>query len=49
MENSFDLDEFVKKLKSGENVKCPVCEQGNVISITNGYACDHCKTKLNEN
>lgn len=49
MENTFDLDQFVNKLKSGEKVKCPVCEQGYVVPITNGYACEHCKTKLNEN
>lgn len=49
MENTFDLDQFVNKIKAGEKVKCPVCEQGYVIAIPNGYACDHCKTKLNEN
>ena len=48
MENSFDLEQLVKKLRSGEKVKCPVCEQGYVVPVTNGYACEHCKTKLNE-
>lgn len=49
MDNSFDLSDFLKKIKSGENVKCPVCDQGYMISIEHGYACEYCKTKINEN
>ena len=47
METFLDLDDLYKKVSNGEEVKCPVCEQGNIVPIINGYACEHCKTKLN--
>ena len=48
MEKFMDLDELYDRVKSGERVKCPVCEKGVIVPIVNGYACECCKTKLNQ-
>lgn len=44
----FDLNKFFEKVKSGEKVLCPACNEGYIVPIPHGYACEHCHCKLNE-
>lgn len=46
------LDEIIRRLRNGEQVQCPLCEDGNLEPIgdyksTHCFQCSGCGEKLN--
>lgn len=45
------LDDIVKRLRKGEEVRCPLCEKGNLEPVgdcrtTNSFRCSACGQRL---
>lgn len=46
-----DFNERIKKMRSGEKIKCPKCEDGFISAVgepksTKVFRCDHCQTGM---
>lgn len=52
MEEKINPHEFLKRLRKGEQLKCPECKKGIVKPVgdcktTRGFNCTECKFKIN--